>query len=63
MKISKIQTNLRDYNLEQSLLQENRNKDHQKVVDLRTFEQTKADRVARNIRLDLEKGRNIDIEC
>ena len=63
MKISRIQTNLRDYNLEQSLLQENRNKDHQKVVDLRNFEQTKTDRVARNIRLDLEKGRNIDIEC
>ena len=64
MKITKIdQYRLRDYNLEQVNLQRKREDDYRKVVEKRNFEQIVADRVARNIRLDANKGRNIDIEC
>jgi hypothetical protein len=64
MQISKIdQYRLRDYNLEQVNLQRKREDDYRKVVEKRNFEQIVADRVARNIRLDANKGRNIDIEC
>ena len=63
MKISRTEIQLKDYNLEQVRLQEKRNSDYQKVVEKRRFEQIVAERVARNLRLELDKGRNIDIEC
>jgi hypothetical protein len=64
MNISKVdQYRIRDYNLEQSNIQKKREEDYRKVVEKRNFEQIVADRVARNLRLDLDKGRNIDIEC
>lgn len=63
MKISRTEIQLRDYNLEKVRLQENRNRDYQKVVEKRQFDQIVADRVSRNLRLDLDKGRHIDIEC
>jgi hypothetical protein len=63
MNISKVdQYRIRDYNLEQSNIQKKREEDYRKVVEKRNFEQIVADRVARNIRLDLDKGRHIDIE-
>lgn len=63
MKISRTEIQLRDYNLEKVRLQENRNRDYQKVIEKRRFDQIVAERVARNLRLDLDKGRHIDIEC
>ena len=64
MNISKAdQCRIRDYNLEQNNIQRKREEDYRKVVERRNFEQIVAERVARNIRLDLDKGRNIDLEC
>jgi hypothetical protein len=63
MQISRLQQDqIRQYNLEQVNLQRKREEDYRKVVEQRNFEQIVAERVARNIRLDLDKGRNIDIE-
>jgi hypothetical protein len=63
MEISRLeQYQIRQYNLEQVNLQRKREEDYRKVVDQRNFEQIVAERVARNIRLDLDKGRNIDVE-
>ena len=54
---------IRDYNLEQNNIQRKREEDYRKVVEKRNFEEIVAERVARNIRLDLDKGRNIDAMC
>jgi hypothetical protein len=63
MDISKIQQlQIRQYNLEQVNLQRKREDDYRKVVEKRNFDQIVADRVERNIRLDADKGRNVDIE-
>jgi hypothetical protein len=63
MDISKIQQlQIREYNLEQVCIQKKREDDYRKVIEKRNFDQIIAERVARNIRLDLDKGRNIDIE-
>ena len=64
MNISKIQQHqIQQYNLEQLNLQKKREDDYRKVVENRNFDQIVAERVARNIRLDLDKGKNIDLEC
>ena len=63
MQVSKIQQEqIKQYNLEQVNLQRKREEDYRKVVEKRNFEEIVAERVARNIRLDLDKGRNIDVE-
>jgi hypothetical protein len=36
---------------------------HRKQLEKRKFDEIIAERVSRNIRLDLTKGTNIDIEC
>ena len=64
MQISRIQQHqIQQYNLEQVRLQQKREQDYQKVVEKRRFDEIVAERVSRNLRLDLDKGRNIDIEC
>jgi hypothetical protein len=68
MQISRAEQSVIKYNLEQARLQEvrlaeKRNEDYAKVIERRRVEQIMAERVRRNIRLDLDKGRNIDIEC
>jgi hypothetical protein len=64
MNVSSIQRyQIQQYNLEQRNLQKKQEEDYRKVVERRNFEQIVADRVARNLRLDLDKGRNIDLEC
>ena len=64
MNVSQVdQRRIREYNLEQKRLQEKRDEDYRKVIEKRKFEDIVAERVARNLRLDLDKGRNIDIEC
>ena len=63
MQVSRIQQQqIQQYNLEQVQLQKKRQQDYQKVVERRNFEEIVAERVSRNLRLDLDKGRNIDIE-
>jgi len=64
MNISKIdQCRIRDYNLEQVNIQRKREDDYRKVIEKQNFERIVADRIARNIRLDLNKGQNVDIDC
>jgi hypothetical protein len=64
MDVSKIQQlQIREYNLEQVNIQKKREDDYRKVIEKRNFDQIIAERVARNIRLDLDKGQNIDLEC
>jgi hypothetical protein len=63
MNISRIQQHqIQQYNLEQVNIQRKREDDYRKVVEKRNFEEIVAERVARNIRLDLDKGRHIDAE-
>ena len=64
MNISKAdEFRIREYNLEQASIQKKREEDYRKVVEKRNFDQIVAERVARNIRLDLDKGRSIDVDC
>ena len=64
MNISKAdEFRIREYNLEQASIQKKREEDYRKVVERRNFDQIVAERVARNIRLDLDKGRSIDVDC
>lgn len=63
MKIDRVRQNLVDYNIEQHRLQKKRNEDYTKLIERRNYERIVAERVARNIRLDSDKGRNIDINC
>jgi hypothetical protein len=64
MNVSSIQRyQIQQYNLEQRNLQEKREEDYRKLVERKNFEQIVAERVARNLRLDLDKGKNIDLEC
>ena len=58
-----IKYNQEQYRLDQTRLEKQRSEDYSKVVEQRRFEQIIADRVSRNLRLDLDKGRHIDIEC
>jgi hypothetical protein len=63
MNISRTeQIRIREYNLEQRQIQDKRDEDYRKVIEQRKFEDIIAERVARNLRLDLDKGRHIDIE-
>ena len=43
--------------------QEKRDEDYQKVVERRNFDRIIAERVARNIRLGLDKGQNVDVDA
>ena len=64
MDISRVQQEqIKRYNLEQVRLQEKREEDYRKVVEKRNYDRIIAERVSRNIRLGLDKGRNIDVEC
>lgn len=63
MQVSRIQQHqIQQYNLEQVQLQKKREQDYQKVVEKRNFDEIVAERVSRNLRLDLDKGRHIDAE-
>jgi hypothetical protein len=58
-----IKYNLEQYRLDQIRLEKQRTEDYAKKIEERRFEQVIADRVSRNLRLDLDKGRHIDLEC
>jgi hypothetical protein len=62
MSISKVEHNLHVYRQEQVRLQNKREEDYRKLVERRNFDRIVAERVARNIRLDLDKGRYVDME-
>jgi hypothetical protein len=60
---SVIKHNLEQYRLEQIRLEKQREQDYAKQIERRRLDQVIAERVARNLRLDLDKGRHIDLEC
>jgi len=60
---SVIKHNLEQYRLDQIRLEKQREQDYSKKIEERRLDQVIADRVRRNLCLDLDKGRNIDIEC
>jgi hypothetical protein len=60
---SVIKHNLEQYRLDQIRLEKQRTDDYAKKIEKRRLDQMIADRVSRNLRLDLDKGRHIDLEC
>ena len=60
---SVIKYNQEQYRVDQTRLERQRSEDYSRVIEQRRFEQIIADRVRRNLRLDLDKGRHIDLEC
>ena len=63
MNISRInQRNIEIDRAEKANVQYKRNEDYRKVVEKKNIERTIADRIARNMRLDRDKGRNVDVE-
>ena len=62
MNVSRIDHNLQVHRQERIQLQDKREEDYRKVVEKRNFDRIMAERVARNIRLGLDKGRHVDVE-
>jgi hypothetical protein len=60
---SVIRYNQEQYRLDQARLEKQRTEDYRKKIEERRLDQIIADRVQRNLRLDLDKGRHIDLEC
>jgi hypothetical protein len=60
---SAIKHNLEQYQIDKARLEKQQTEDYAKKIEERRVEQIIADRVQRNLRLDLDKGRHIDIEC
>ena len=60
---SVIKYNQEQYRLNQTRLEKQREQDYAKKIQDRRLDQIIADRVQRNLRLDLDKGRHIDLEC
>ena len=63
MKIDRInQHNIELDRMERSNIQFKRDEDYRKVVEKRNLDRIIAERVERNMRLDRDKGRYIDVE-
>jgi hypothetical protein len=62
MNVSRIDHNLQAHRQERIQLQDRREEDYRQVVEKRNFDRIIAERVARNVRLDSDKGRHIDVE-
>ena len=63
MKIDRInQRNIELDRAERAHNQYKREEDYRKVVEKKNIERIIADRVERNMRLDRDKGRNIDVD-
>ena len=60
---SVIKHNLEQYRLDQVRMEKQREQDYAKQIQERRLDQMIAERVSRNLRLDLDKGRHIDLEC
>ena len=61
MNVSRIDHNLQAHRQERLQLQDRREEDYRQVVEKRNFDRIIAERVARNVRLDSDKGRHIDV--
>ena len=63
MKINRInQRNIEIDRAERANQQYKKLEDYRKVIEKKNLETIIADRVARNMRLDRDKGRNVDVE-
>ena len=62
MKIDTVRRNLEMYNLERTNIQYKREEDYRKVVEKKNLDRIIAERVERNMRLDRDKGRYIDVD-
>jgi hypothetical protein len=63
MKIDRINNrNIELDRAEKANNQHKREEDYRKLVEKRNFDRLIAERVQRNIRLDLDKGRYIDVD-
>jgi hypothetical protein len=60
---SVIKHNLEQYRLDQIRMEKQRTEEYAKKIEERRLDQVIAERVSRNLRLDLDKGRHIDLEC
>lgn len=60
---SVIKYNQEQYRLDQARLEKQRTEDYAKKIEELRLDQIIAERVIRNLRLDLDKGRHIDLEC
>ena len=62
MKINTVRRNLEMYNVERTNIQYKREEDYRKVVEKKNLDRIIAERVERNMRLDRDKGRYIDVD-
>ena len=62
MKIDTVRRNLEMYNVERTNIQYKREEDYRKVVEKKNLDRIIAERVERNMRLDRDKGRYIDVD-
>jgi hypothetical protein len=62
MNVSRVDQGLQLARMERIQLQDRREEDYRKVVEKRNFDIIIAERVERNIRLGLDKGRHVDVE-
>jgi len=63
MKIDRINNHIIELDrMERNNLQHKREEDYRKTVEKKNIERIIADRVARNMRLDRDKGTNVDVE-
>ena len=60
---SVIKYNQEQYRLDAARMDKQRTEEYSKKIEERRLDQIIADRVSRNLRLDLNKGRHIDLEC
>jgi len=60
---SVIKYNQEQYRLDQARLEKQQTEEYAKKIEERRVDQMIAERVSRNFRLDLDKGRHIDLEC
>jgi len=62
MKVDAVKRNLEMYNVERANVQYKREEDLRKAIEKKNLDRIIADRVERNIRLDNEKGRYVDVD-
>ena len=62
MKVDTVRRNLEMYNVERTNIQYKREEDYRKVVEKKNLDRIIAERVERNMRLDRDKGRYIDVD-
>ena len=62
MKVDTVKRNQEMYNVERANVQYKREEEYKKTIEKKNLDRIIADRVERNIRLDSEKGRYVDVD-